>query len=241
MARKRLNKKVAIVGLAVFLVAGIGLVYLIPKLSLFFGLISPETFIKDGNTAVTAARQATDEEMKTELYKQAERSYHKARGLAKTDSLRIEMLFKLAGLHLETERWRNAAGCWNNIIRIDPKNIKALFARLKYIYAMADTYAVATGGGGGLWQEVESQASEFIKIAEDANLLAEDKAKWEYFEIEERQPTPERLGPYLYLLRGRALLEIARRGAVTDPEDSLSKAIDDLEKARELEPAHPRI
>jgi tetratricopeptide (TPR) repeat protein len=48
----------------------------------------------------------------------------------------------------------------------------------------------------------------------------------------------ERLGPYLYQRRGRALLEIARLGAVTDPNASLSKAIDDLEKARELEPTN---
>ena len=56
--------------------------------------------------------------------------------------------------------------------------------------------------------------------------------------MQESRAGMERLGPYLYQRRGRALLEIARLGAVTDPNASLSKAIDDLEKARELEPTN---
>ena len=236
MVRKRLNRKVALVGSALFV-----FVVLIAIVFILYLSRDPEKFIRDGDIAVTAAREATDEEVKTKEYKRAERCYHKARGLAKTDSLKIEMLFKLVDLYLETERWRNVVGCWSEIIRIDPKNIKARFARLKYLYTMTKTYAAAGGGGRGLWQEVESQASEFIEIAEDANLLAEDAAKWEYFEIKARQPAPERMGSYLYLLRGRARLEVTRLGAVTDPEASLSKAINDLEKARELEPTHPQV
>ncbi len=235
MARKRLNKKVALVGSAVFVLAVLAAIAFVLHLSR-----DPEKFISDGDAALKEARQQTDEEAKTEKYKLAERSYHKARALAKTDSLKVEMLFKLADLYLETDRWRNAIGCWNEITRIDPKNIKARLARLKYLYTMADSYA-ATGGGGGFWQEVESQASEFMEIAKDANLLAEDTAKWESFHIKQSQPMPSQIGPYLYFLRGRAVFEISRLGAVTNPEDSLSKAISDLEKTLEFEKTNPQV
>ncbi|MBN1392591.1 MAG: hypothetical protein JW947_07290, partial [Sedimentisphaerales bacterium] len=192
----------------------------------------PEKFIKDGDEALTAARKATDKQIKEEEYKRAERSYHKARSLAETDSLKIEMLLKLVDLYIETDQWRNVLGCWNMIIQIEPKNIKARFGKLKYIYIMADS----TGSQLWQWQEVESQASDFIEVVEDMNLLMEDTAKWDYPVMQETTTSMKHLGPYLYQRRGRANLETARLGAVIDPNTSLSKAIDDLEKAKELEP-----
>ena len=243
MAKKRLNKKVALIGSAVFVflvLAAIGVILYLSR--------DPEPFIKDGDAAVKAAREAIDEQIKGKEYNRAERNYHKARSLAKTDALRINVLFKLADVYLETDRWRNVLGCWNAIIRIEPKNVKARYQQLKYFHIMADS------GVSQAWQEVASQASEFIEIA-DADLLAEDTAKWESFEMQEgphfakgpKMGTHEKetgrgqLGPYLYLLRGRANLEIARMGAVTDQDALLFTAVDDLEKVRELEPNNPQI
>ena len=225
MARKRLNKKVALIGSVVFvflvLVVVAGILYLSQ---------APEKFIKDGDVAMKAAEEAIDEEVKAEEYKKAELNYHRAHARAKTDELKIKMLFKLVDVYLKTGEWNYIRGCWNRIIQTDPKNVKARFGRLKYFYIVAD------GGARGVWREVESQASEFLEIA-DPDLLMEDAAKWESFETQERPVgKPPRLGPYLYLLRGRAMLEMARMGAVTNPEDSLAQAIDDLEKVRELEP-----
>jgi tetratricopeptide (TPR) repeat protein len=233
MAKKRLNKKVALIGSAVLIVLGVALIYLIPALSLRLGLIGPETFIQDGDAAIKAAHEATDEQTKAEEYKKAEGNYRKARGLARNDSLKIKMLFKLVDIYIETDRWPNVRGCWNEIVGIDPKNAKARFGQLKYFYIMADN------GMHQVWQEVASQASEFIEVA-DANLLAEDTAKWETFGMQEKGAGRQRLGPYLYLLRGRASLEIARMGAVTDPDELLVKATADLEKVRELEPGDPQ-
>jgi len=227
MAKKILNKKVALIGSAVFvflLLAAIGVVLRLSQ--------DPEEFIKDAEAALKAARQATSEEVKKQEYETAVRNYSKARSLAKTDSLRIEMLFKLAQIYIETDRWRNALGCWNNIARIDPKNVKARYPRLKYFYILADT------GARQLWQEVESQASELIEVAENADLLAEDTAQWESFEVRDEQTGIQRLGPYLYLVRGRAMLEMAKLGVVTDRDESLERAIGDLEKVRELEPGN---
>jgi tetratricopeptide (TPR) repeat protein len=227
MARKRLNKKVAIIGSAVFVFLSLAAIGIVLRLSQ-----DPEEFIKDADAAIKAAREARDEDVKKEKYEVAERNYSKARSLAKTDSIRIEMLFKLAQLYIETDRWRNALGCWNNIARIDPENVKARYPRLKYFYILADT------GARQLWQEVESQASELIEVAENADLLAEDTAQWESFEVREEETGIQRLGPYLYLVRGRATLEMAKLGAVTDRDESLGRAVGDLEKVRELEPGN---
>lgn len=229
MAKRRLNKKVALIGSVVFVFLILGAILLFLYLSR-----DPQKFIKDGDAAVKAAHEAIDEQIKEQEYKRAERSYHKAHALAKTDSLKIKMLFKLVDIYIETDQWRKVHGCWNKIIQIDPKNIKARFGRLKSVYIMADS----AGSQVWQWQEVESQASEFIEVVESMDLLMEDTAKWEYPEIQEGGAGMERLGPYLYQLRGRALLEIARLGAVADPDASLLRAIDDLEKARELEPTN---
>jgi tetratricopeptide (TPR) repeat protein len=227
MARRRLNKKVALIGSVVFVFLVLGAILLFLYLSR-----DPQKFIKDGDAAIKAAREATDKQIKEQEYKRAERSYYKAHILAKTDSLKIEMLFRLADMYMETDQWRNVLGCWNKIIQIDPKNIKARFGRLKYVYIMADS----TMSQLWQWQEVESQASEFIEIVKDMGLLMEDIAKWEYPGMQETGEGMKRLGPYLYQHRGRATLEIARLGAVTDPNASLEKAVGDLEKAKELDP-----
>ena len=224
MAKKRLNKKVALVGSLLFaflVVVAIGAILYLSR--------NPEKFIKDGDEAVTAAKLITDEQLKKETYEKAERSYLRARAYAKTDSRRIDILFKLADMYVDSGNWRNTLGCWSEIIRLDPKNVKARYWRLRYVYIMADS------GVWQVWQDVASQTLEFIDVAEQANLLAEDMTKWEIFGTKEKPPS-ERLGPYLYLLRGRAALEITKLGGVTDMEQSIDHAIGDLEKVRELEP-----
>ena len=232
MAKKRLNKKVALIGSAVLIVLGLAVIV---YFALVLGLRGPETFIEDGDAAIKAAHEATDEQTKAEEYEKAERNYRRAFGLARDDSLRIKMLFKLVDIYIETDQWRNVPACWNQIISIDPKNVKARLGQLKYFYIMA-----ADGGGDRRWREVEEQASDFIKVA-DANLLAEDTAKWETFGMQETGADRQRMGTYLYLLKGRANLERAKLGAVTDPDELLVKATADLEKVRELEPRNPQV
>jgi len=214
MAKKRLNKKVALIGSVVFVFLVLAAIWVILYLSR-----DPEKFIRDGDAALLAKD-----------YERAERCYGKARSLAKTDSLRKEILFKAVDVYLETDRWRNVLGCWNEIISIDPKNVKARFGRLKYFYIMADSGVVQ------VWREVESQASEFMELVEEAGLLMEETAEWDLFQAQEAKVGRERIGPYLYLLRGRATLEMTRLGGITDPDESIERAINDLEKVRKLEP-----
>lgn len=221
---KRLNKKVVLIGSAVLLLLVLVAVAAILHLSR-----DPEKFVSDGD----AAWLAKD-------YDKAGRSYLKAYKLARFDQLKIDMLFKLADLYIETDQWPKVRGCWPQIINIDPKNVKARLAGLKYVYIFADSLAKAGRSHSDRWNDVLSQASEAIKVVEDAALLSEERAKWEpIFGKEERslERVPSRtLGSYLYLIRGRAALELGRMGAVTSPEQFLDKAMNDLLKVQQLDP-----
>jgi len=67
----------------------------------------------------------------------------------------------------------------------------------------------------------------------------EDKTQWEPGFATEEASKPagvEPIGPYLYLVRGRAAFELARMGAVTTPDESLADAISDLQKVQQLDP-----
>jgi len=73
MARKRLNKKVALLGSVVFMVlvvAAIGLILYLNR--------DPQKFIADADALVVAAQKATDADTREDLFKQAETSYYKA-------------------------------------------------------------------------------------------------------------------------------------------------------------------
>ncbi|MBL7146430.1 MAG: hypothetical protein ISS76_19480, partial [Phycisphaerae bacterium] len=186
MANRRLNKKVALIGSVIFVVLALGAIFVMFQLS-----GDPQELIKDAEDALQAARQATDEQIKQQNYDRAESSFRGAYARAKTEDLREEVLFKMVDMYLEVEdkEWPFVLGCWDEIIRINPNNPKARFGRLKYFHILSDSSI------GGPWQEVHKQASEFLKVAEDADLLGEDTAKWDVFE-NEKSASQQRLGPY---------------------------------------------
>ena len=184
MAKKRLNKKVALIGSAIFVVFVIMLIAAVLYLSQ-----DPEKFMKDGDIAVQAADEATDELIKEQEYRKAISSYNKARSQAKVDSLKIETISRLADVHTKTDEWNYVLGSWNGIIQIDPRHAETRYRRLKYFYIMA------SNGAQGYWRDIEQQASEFLEFT-DAELLAEDIAQWQFFGMPQ-EPIAERLGPYL--------------------------------------------
>src|SRR4030042_2110426 len=163
MARKRLNKKLSLIGSFVFLIIGVFSCIAIPRLDQ-----EPEKFIKDGD----AAWQIKD-------YEKAQRDYLKAHKFAKTGSLRKEILFKLADVYIQTGQWPKVRGCWEQIINIERGNIEARLGRLKYIYIVADNYSSVGRGVSGIWEEVKSQTSELIDVVDGAGLSIEDRAKLE--------------------------------------------------------------
>jgi tetratricopeptide (TPR) repeat protein len=224
MARKRLNKKVALVGSACLL-----LLILIAVAAILHFTGDPEAFIKDGDVAW----QAKD-------YDAAIRSYQKAYQLAKSDSLKIELLFKLAELYREIDDWPKVRGCWEQIITIDTRNVRARLTRLRHLDIASDAFAKTGRSEGPVWKEIDRQAAKLIGLAEQADLLEQDKSKWEHTFTNEKlglwREEHQCLGSYLHLLRGRAEYELARTGAVTVPDEFLAKAIKDLKRVQELNP-----
>src|SRR4030042_1563339 len=227
MAIGRLNKKVAFLGSAVvvFLLLAVIVVVLLSSQD-------PEEFIRDAESELKAARQATNEQIKEQNYKRAKQNFRSAYGRAKTNSLREEILFKMVDMYFETKEWPYILGCWDEIVKINPKNAKARYGRLKYFSILADT------GNSGAWKEVHGQSSEFLKVAQETGLLAEDTAQLDVSEMEGEAAGRQRLGPYLDLHRGRAALEMASLGTVTDKDESLEQAVNDLKKVQELEPGN---
>ena len=231
MAKKRLNRKLALIGFVIFMFMATAVIGGFLYLSR-----DPHKFIKDGDAAVESALQATDKEQREELYKEAERNYKKAYGRSKTDELKVETLYRLADVYIDTGDWRNTLGCWNQIVRLDSKDVKARYSRLKYFYIIAQIVS------GPVWQEVATQVSEFIEIIEksgDASELATtDTSKWEIDALKQPGETAHKLGPYLHMAQGRAKLEIAQLGMVTNKEETLKQAVAELEIVKQLEPTN---
>ena len=188
MARKRLNKKVALISSLFFVILAIFAIALI----LYFTQ-GPEKFIEDGD----AAWLAKD-------YELADKNYSRAKTRAKDDSLIIELWFKLADVFMETGEWPKVRGCWQGVIETDRENLKAQYAWLKFYYI------VANSGMRGLWKDVESRATEILEIVENKGLLAEDTAQWELPIYEKTglshsviagSDGVQRIGLYLYLYK----------------------------------------
>ena len=225
MTMRRLNKKVAFIGSAVVVFLLLAVIAVVLRLGQ-----DPEEFIRDGEAALEAAHQAIDEQVKEQNYKRAIQSFRSAFGRAKTDSLREEVLFKLADVHFETKEWPYLLGCWDEIVKINPNNAEARYGKLKYFYILADS------GASGAWKEVHEQASEFLKVAQDNELLMKDMTELDVSKMDADASGRMLLGPYLYLIRGRAALEMAVLGTVTDKDKSLEEAVIDLKKVQEYEP-----
>jgi len=206
MARKRLNKKVAIIGsavLAFFVLATIVVVLHFSK--------DPMKFLEDARAAL---------ELKD--YKTAEANYRRAYGASKDDELKIEILFEYADFHLienidvpqddpsyHEPNWNKRLGCWKTVLTIDPKNIPANKSILEFYYEAADS------GNINLWEAVKTSASKLIEIAEENGL---------------------EIDPFVVRAKARAMLSMAALGQTTDRESTLSDAVVELNRLKDLVP-----
>jgi len=222
MAKHKLNKKVALIG-SLF----VGLIIICAIFLILHFNREPDRYIIDGDIKLEAARNSTGESKK-DLFEEAERNYLEASKLAKNDTTNIKILYRLAELYQDLEKWRKVISCWNGIIRLEPTEAKAQFSRLKYLYLTADS------GYSNNWQNVISEASGFLKIAQDEALLGELTSKWDPFEQEQKKGP--RLEPFLYQIRGRGNYEMVKAGLSNNQEQSLENAVADLQKVLELEP-----
>lgn len=208
MARK-LNKKVALLGSLVFFMLVLGAIGAVLMMSQ-----DPQEFIKDGDTAY----QNGD-------LKDAEEFYKKAYGHAKTDELKVDILFKLQEIFKENEEWHRVLKSWENIAKIEPENLKARVSRLKYFYILADT-------GAFNWQNIKEDVTEFFEKVSSAKLQL-PKEEYDLLSFDDEVNT-ESTEEYLHFLRARANYEIGKRGSVTDPAKTLESAIEEFHKVLEL-------
>jgi tetratricopeptide (TPR) repeat protein len=229
MARRRLNKKVVLMGSTVFLLLALGAVAVILKLSR-----NPAQFIADGD----AAKAAGD-------YESARRSYARAIGLTRSSQDKIDLYFKLADVFNQTQDWRSILGCWQQIVTSDPQNLRARVGRLKYAYILADSLSGVGQSMNDYWEEALKQTTELMEVAQKAGVLNEPLAQWEpsFGAAEERRWAGgiTRVGPCLYLIRGRAAMEMASLGSVTSPDELLAQAEGSLQKAKEMDPNNQDI
>jgi len=214
MAKRRLNKKVALIGTAVFVVFALAAIWVILRMSR-----DPQELIRNAEAALAQKD-----------YKSAEKSLQTAFGRARNNALREKILFKLVDLYLQTQEWPFVLGCWERLITIDPDNYQARYGQLRYFYILADS------GARQAWSRVRQYADEFIKAVKDTQTFDTDPSPWEVFPPDPGSAPIERLGSFLYLARGRASLEMAIDGAVTDRDRALQQASEDLSKVLEREP-----
>jgi tetratricopeptide (TPR) repeat protein len=227
--RRRLNKKVALIGTTVFLLLAMAAVCVILRLNR-----NPAPLIADGD----AAWAAKD-------YKTASDSYRRAYGLIRSSPGKIDLLFKLVEVYQETDQWDKVLGCWNAIVTSDPQNVKARLGQLKYCYVLADGLGNAGRSMSGYWEDVLSQARKAMEVVENAGLGNDERAKWEptFGTAEGRgwSSGSTRLGPHLHFVKGRAAFELAAMGAVTSPGELLQEAQNDLQQAKKLDPNNPQV
>ncbi|MDD5458922.1 MAG: tetratricopeptide repeat protein [Phycisphaerae bacterium] len=214
MAKKRLNKKVALIGFIVIILFAIGGIAVFLRLSQ-----DPEKFIQDGDAAFN-----------TEDYEKAAENYLRAKARTKSDELKVDILFKLSETYLKTGGWKFVVGCWSNITQIEPNNVKAQLGLIKYLYILADS------GASAYWKQIDEQIGKFIEIA-DAEVLGYDVADWQPFEIESICKS-KKIGSTLYFVKGRAIFEMAQSGSMSNIEQGFDDAIENLQKSLDLDPAN---
>jgi len=227
MARRRLNKKVALIGSAVFAVVALVSILVILQFSR-----DAQEYITDAQAALKAAHEANNPQIKKQNYDRAERNLRAAYVKAKDNILREEILYTMLDMYLETQEWPFIMACWDEIININSNNARARYGRIRYLHILGKS------GTSGVWQRVCEEATEFLKIAEEQGLLMEKITQWNVPGIEQDGDSQQYLGPYLHLLRGIGSLEMASSGAATNRDEMLAQAINDIKAAQELEPGN---
>ncbi len=197
---KKLNTKIVIIllvlaGLGALAAAGLGFYYLRER--------NPEYCLQKAQHA-----------LENNDYKTAERYFGRACGVARSNQEKIANYFRFAEFQLldnehHVPDWTKALGCWNTVLKIDPKNGEALRKLFDYFYEIADL------GQTGFWKQVQEYSESLLEIQEENNLPVD---------------------PKVLLARGRSHLEIARAGGTTNRQELLDQAVADFQRYLEIKP-----
>lgn len=150
MARKRLNKKVAIVGSLVVAVLLLGCVLVLLRFTQ-----NPAQYVRQGDEAFAGGD-----------YQSARRYYGKAYGLSKDQSRKNDIMFKLADTFEKTDDWNKAVSCWNTVAAADTSNLKARENLVAYYY----NYCDSGNYSGPVWTNVATFAGELMALKPSAGL-----------------------------------------------------------------------
>ncbi len=198
---KKLNKKVVVI---LLVIAGLGAL----------GIAGAGFYLLQGRDPEYCLKKAQSA-LEQNDYKTAERYFGRACAVAKSNREKIENYFRLAEFHLiqndyHEADWGKALGCWNQILRFDPKNEPATRKMFDYFYEVADL------GHSQAWKQVQDYSRDLLQILEDT-----------------QQPTDTKV----LLAHGRACLEIARLGTTSNRLELLNEAAADFQRYLELNPA----
>ncbi len=171
MAKKKLNKKVAISGIIILGVLAVAAVFVYRQRRK-----DPDKLLSQANeqlseieTQLTQYRQMLPDpdlqeeteqllEAGREAYVDVFRKYGQAVGAVRDDARKIDILFQLADLYLTsnefyTPEWEKIPRVWYSITNLDPANITARLKLLRYFYDSADI------GNTMAWSMVKEQAA----------------------------------------------------------------------------------
>ena len=144
---KKLNKKVAIIGIVLLvLIVGSGA-----------GLLIIRQLGRNPDKALAKAHQL----LEAGDYENAGKQFGRAYAFGKTDEYKIARLFEMAEFHLiqndqHEANWMEALKCWNTVVKIDPKNIEAQRKLLDFYYQAADA------GDARLWKNVNEYTTKIL-------------------------------------------------------------------------------
>lgn len=214
--KKKLNIKVAVIGMIILmgLLIGAAVVVrgrkgdplkLVSEAEVAFTEIEGQ-LAQYSKILVTSGGESEEAELMLEAgktaYNDVGKLFGKAIGATDDDQLKIDIFFKLVDYHAEDNafhegNWPQVYGCWNAILNIDPKNIKAMKAQLENLYQIADY------GNNNSWSAIEANASDLLDVMKEKSM---------------------EMDTYVLKARGRALLEMADLGQATDLEVAVEDA-----------------
>lgn len=202
---KKLNTKVAIIGIVLLvLIIGAGTGFLVLR-----------QIKRNPDRALAKAQQA----QQAGDYKTAEQEYRKAVGYSKSDTYKIDRLFDLAAFALlqndqHPADWTLAMGCWNQVIKLNDKNLPARRALLDYFKQTADA------GDNRLWKIINEHTTEILDVLEQQNTAPDTD---------------------LLITHAQSILEMAQRGDSPNRKELLADSIQRLESLIEQNPGNDTL
>jgi tetratricopeptide (TPR) repeat protein len=237
MAKKKLNKKVALTGLII-----LAFLILTAVIVLRSMIKDPDEILAKAATARRTADQLLQQyrtavgttgsdtagmlEQGREAYVDIIRMYREAFGASKDDRQKIDILFTMSDFYLVNNEfhepeWEKAIRAWYTVTNIDPRNVQARKNLLQYFYDAADS------GAEQAWMQVREHVEG--ADADDPGALI-------------KIITPDdKLYSFILRAKARANLSLAGSGRISDTKGAIETAIADFNTLLTVTPDDPDV